>query len=153
MKKLIILLIIGLLIGCAKRMDVQLQNPVCPKEGSWICEQSERMDVQPETVYGWIYSASAIAAVSDVASIEEICNFEKKIADWYVEVYPVSYDSLISFVATQTGLIKDAKKAMLIKGILNQYLTLYKSEEFISPADDDILRKGHAKFRKDMFCE
>jgi hypothetical protein len=146
---LISLLSLVFLISCA---TPQIINPVCPKEGSFICAQSEKMGVQPETVYGWIYSATAIAAVSDVMSIKEICDFEQKIANWYVSFYPVSYDSIISKVVEEVGLIDDPKKAILIKNILNQYLILYSNKEFISAADDEILKKGHSKFRSDMLC-
>ena len=153
MKKLKLALIVVLVlafVGCA---TAPIINPVCPKEGSFICAQSEKMGVQPETVYGWIYSATAIAAVSDVVSIKEICDFEKMIADWYVEVYPIGYSTIISKITKEVGMINDAKKAMLIQNILNQYLMLYSNAGLISQADDEILRKGHSRFRSDMLCD
>jgi len=146
-----ILLAIFLVVGGCTSMPIK--DPVCPQENSWICSQSEKTGVQPETVYGWIYNATAIAAISDIVSITEICDFEKKIADWYVEVYPISYNSVISKVMKEAGLIADPKKALLIQNIINQNLYIYSSDSIISEADGMILKKGHKRFRSDMFCD
>ena len=151
MKKLFISIIITVfaLVACATTPP---ENPICPKEGSWICERSQSLNTQPEEIYGWIYSATAIAAVTDVVSQKEICDFEGKIADWYNDAYPITYNSIISKVSKELGLIKDAQKAILISNILNKRLMLYSSSQIISKADDEILRKGHAQFREDMLC-
>jgi hypothetical protein len=149
MKKLIIALFSMVLIACAA---APIQNPVCPKENSWICEQSAKTNIQPETVYGWIYNSTAIAALSNIIEIQDACNFEKQIADWYVSVYPVSYNSVIKEVVSRIGLIKDPKKAALVTSLVNKNLNLYANSALISPADDEILRKGHAAFVRDFGC-
>jgi len=149
MKRFVILTIsIFVLFACAQR---QVQDPVCPQDGSWICEQSEKLGVQPETVYGWIYSAAAVGAISDVIEIKEICDFEKRIANFYQDAWPVSYMSLVDEVIRTTEFM-DPEKALLIKNIINVNLIQYKSPELISVADDAILRKGHVAFRRDMAC-
>ena len=64
MKKLFITLTAIIFVtACA---TIPVQNPVCPQEDSWICEKSAELGVQPEQVYGWIYDAAAIAAITDV---------------------------------------------------------------------------------------
>jgi len=150
MKKLILALcVVVLLASCA---TVPIQNPVCPQEGSWICQKSAELGVQPEQVYGWIYDAAAIAAITDIVKIQDLCEFEQKIADWYVEFYPVvSYYTLINKMIDLTAPLP-AEKMMLIINILNRNLLEYESPELISPADDAILRKGHVAFRRDMLC-
>ena len=149
MKKTILALSIVLfLVSCAA---VPIQNPICPQEDSWICEKSAELGVQPEQVYGWIYDAAAIAAISDIVKIQDLCEFEQEIAEWYLKVYPVSYDALIGEMLSLT-LNYDAQKMLLIKNILNRNLLQYKSPELISTADDIILRKGHVAFRQDMLC-
>lgn len=153
MKVLIALICMVFLFGCGFIGIKEVEDPICPLENSWICEQSENIGVQPETVYGFIYSASAISVITNVAEKSEICDFEQKIADWYVDVYPVTYDSIIKKVSEEAGLIKETEKALLIKNILNKNLVIYKSNSLISDADDSILRKGHKTFRQDMLCD
>ena len=149
MKKLILALcVVVLLASCA---TVPIQNPVCPQEGSWICQKSAELGVQPEQVYGWIYDAAAIAAITDIVKIQDLCEFEQNIADWYVQMYPVSYESFINkmlFLAYNY----DTQKMALILNILNRNFVDYKSPELISEPDDIILRKGHVQFRRDMLC-
>lgn len=158
MKKIALILMscifIFALIGCEGFLKpTPVANPVCPKEGSFLCAQSEKAGVQLETVYSFIYDSVAIATIADVVEQKEVCDFEKKIADWYESVYPVSYTSIISEVASQLKLIKDPKKAALIQGILNKHLNLYKNAQIISKADDEIIRMGHYQFRLDMGCD
>jgi len=149
MKNLISTLIIILfLIGCA---TMPVQNSVCPQEGSWICEKSTELGVQPEQVYGWIYDAAALAMISDVIEIQDLCNFEQEIADWYSSVYPVSYSRLIVEMI-DLAVSYDTKKIMLIGSILNRHLLAYDNPALISTADDIILRKGHVAFRQDLLC-
>ena len=130
---------------------IQPADPVCPTYGSWICEKSEEMGVYPETVYGWVYTASAIAAISDIIEIKEICDFEKEVADFYLRNTPISYSSFINEVLLRADLMAQ-EKALLIKNIINSNLLQYQSAEFISEVDDMILRKGHVAFRRDMAC-
>jgi len=149
MKKLFItLMAIVFVTACA---TIPIQNPVCPQEGSWICEKSAELGVQPEQVYGWIYNAAAMAALTDIIKIKELCEYEQKIADWYVEFYPFSYDALINEMLSQT-LKYDTQKMLLIKNMLNQNLISYSSPQPISEADDIIFKKGHVQFRRDMLC-
>ena len=149
MKKLILaLLAVLLLASCA---TVPVQNPVCPQEGSWICEKSAELGVQPEQVYSWIYNASAMMALTDIVEIQELCEFEQKIADWYIEFYPFSYDTLINEMLSQT-LKYDTKKMLLIKNMLNQNFIMYSSPAIITIPDDIIFKKGHTQFRQDMLC-
>lgn len=144
------MIVAAVFFGCLG-MQIPPEDPVCPQDESWICEQSEKLKVAPETVYGWIYSAVAIGAIGDIVEIRELCNFEKKIADFYVRTYPMSYSHLIDEALRQANL-KSPEKAMLIKNVLNRNLVQYKSTRIISKADDAILRKGHAAFREDMLC-
>jgi len=149
MKKLFIsLATIILVTACA---TIPIQNPVCPQEGSWICEKSAELGYQPEQVYGWIYDAAAMAALTDIIKIKELCEYEQEIADWYVDVYPVSYDT---FIAKMVNLVLsyDEQKMRLIGSILSRNFLAYNSPELISAADDIILRKGHTQFRQDMLC-
>jgi len=149
MKKLISFIIASIfLVACA---TVPIQNPVCPQEGSWICEKSVELGVQPEEVYGWIYDTIAIAAISDVVKLKEVCKFEQEIADWYVRMYPVSYDAFITEMFSKISSL-DPQKMMLIKNIINRRLVAYRSPALISEADDIILRKGHVAFQRDMMC-
>jgi len=149
MKKLFITLTaIIFLTACA---TVPIQNPVCPQEGSWICEKSAELGVQPEQVYGWIYDAAAIAAITDVVKVKELCEYEQEIADWYVATYPISYESLITRMVSET-LKYDSEKALLIKNILKRNIWAYASPQIISEPDDIIFRKGHGAFRQDMLC-
>ena len=143
-----LVLLLAIITGCGQR---QILNSVCPQEGSWICEKSEEIGVQPEQVYGFIYNAAAIAAITDVVKMKDICAFEKEVADWYVKIYPISYDALIGTVLSR-ALSYDKEKTLLIKNILNQNLVAYKSPKLISEPDDIILRKGHVAFRNDMLC-
>lgn len=137
-------------IGCALT-PVPVQNPVCPQEGSWICEKSSELGIQPEQVYSFIYDATAIAAISDIVDLKQICDFEKKIAEWYSRVYPVSYDSLINEVLSRVSSMPP-EKSMLIMNILNKHLLAYQSPALVSVADDGILRKGHVAFQRDFMC-
>ena len=149
MKKLISFIIASIfLVACA---TVPIQNPVCPQEGSWICEKSVELGVQPEEVYGWIYDTIAIAAISDVVKLKEVCKFEQEIADWYVKMYPISYDAFITEMFSKISEL-DPQKMMLIKNIINRRLVAYRSPALISEVDDIILRKGHVAFQRDMMC-
>jgi len=149
MKKLIGFIIVSIfLVACA---TVPIQNPVCPQEGSWICEKSAELGVQPEEVYGWIYDTIAIAAISDVVKLKEVCKFEQEIADWYVRMYPISYDAFITEMFSKISDL-DPQKMMLIKNIINRRLVTYRSPALISEVDDIILRKGHVAFQRDMMC-
>jgi hypothetical protein len=148
MKKIVFLFIIALVFGCVQQ---QIANPICPQEGSWICEQSAELGIEPETVYGWVYSAAAIAAISDVVKIKEICEFEQELADFYSGAWPISYASLVDEALWRIEFM-DSEKAILIKNIINVNLVQYRSVELISEADDIILRKGHVAFRRDMAC-
>ena len=148
MKTLLALCVVVLLASCA---TVPIQNPVCPQEGSWICQKSAELGVQPEQVYGWIYDAAAVAAITDIVTIKDLCDFEQEISDWYVMFYPMSYDTLI-FRMVSLAASLDPQKMMLITNILNRNLLAYESPELISPADDAILRKGHVAFQRDMLC-
>ena len=150
MKKLILALsAVLLLASCA---TVPIQNPVCPQEGSWICDRSAQLGIQPEQLYGWIYDAAVVAAVTDVVEIQELCEFEQKIADWYIAGSSFSYTALINEMIFRVTLY-DRKKMMLIASALNPYLWEYRSTELISPADDLIFKKGHKAFRRDMLCD
>ena len=149
MKKIILSLSIVLfLVSCA---TIPVQNPVCPQEGSWICEKSAELGVQPEQVYGWIYDAAAMAALIDIVDIQELCEFEQKIADWYVEFYPFSYDVLIGQITAEM-MSYPPEKMLLIKNILNRNIMAYSSPLIISEPDDIIFKKGHVAFRRDMLC-
>jgi len=149
MKKLTGFILASLfLIACA---TVPIQDPVCPQEGSWICEKSTELNVQPEQVYGWIYDAAAIAVITDVIKLKEICEFEQEIADWYIRMYPISYDAFITEMFSKISSL-DPQKMMLIKNIINRRLVAYKSPALISEVDDIILRKGHVAFQRDMMC-
>ena len=149
MKKVLGFIIMSLfLVSCA---TIPIQDPVCPQEGSWICEKSAELGVQPEEVYGWIYDTIAIAAISDVIKLKEVCKFEQEIADWYVRMYPVSYDTFITEMFSKISSL-DPQKMILIKNIINRRLIAYRSPALISEADDIILRKGHVAFQRDMMC-
>ena len=149
MKKLFIsLAAIIFVTACA---TIPIQNPVCPQEGSWICEKSAELGVQPEQVYGWIYDAAAIAAITDVVKVKELCDYEQEVADWYAEFYPFSYDTLISKMLNLMISYDDQKMALILK-VLSKNFIAYASPELISTADDIILRKGHMAFRQDMLC-
>ena len=153
MKKLVLALFAVLLVGCASsEVMVPTESKVCPRENSFLCDRATELGVSLEDAYGWIYSSAAIAAVSDVVKIKEVCDFEKLIADWYVREYPLSYDGVILEVLKQTNLIKEPEKAMLIKNILNQRFKLFQNPSLISEADDEIIRMGHVQFRRDMLC-
>jgi len=149
MKKTMIIFLTGFMLSSCLAMTPR--NPVCPQEGSWICEQSEKLNIQPETVYGWIYTASAVAAISDVIEIKEICDFERDVASHYVRMWPMSYSSFIDAVIGITDSMP-REKMILIKNIINRNLIQYRSPELVSEADDIILRKGHVAFRRDMAC-
>jgi len=150
MKKLFITLAgFIFIIACA---TVPIQNPVCPQEGSWICERSAQLGIQPEQVYGWIYDAAAIAAITDVVKIQDLCEFEQEIADWYLKVFPtISYTDFINEILFRITRY-DTQTIMLITNILNRNLLAYNSPQTISTADDIILKKGHVAFRQDMLC-
>jgi len=150
MKKIILSLSIVLfLVSCA---TIPVQNPVCPQEGSWICEKSAELGVQPEQVYGWIYDAAAIAAITDVVKIQDLCEFEQEIADWYNKVFPViSYTDFINEILYRITRY-DTQTIILITNILNRNLLAYNNTQSISLADDIILKKGHVAFRRDMLC-
>ena len=95
MKKLaIILILMTMFISCVGRQP----SRVCPPpEGqeSWLCDRSAQLDITLEEVYGFIFSTSAISAVTDLVKREWICDFKKKIADWYLKLYPnITYDSI-----------------------------------------------------------
>lgn len=145
-----ILMAILTLFACAEFKPAPA-NPVCPHPNSWICEKSEQLGIEPETVYGWIYSAVAVAAVTDIVSIAEVCDFEAEVADYYTRAYPLSYDTLINEVFRLADM-KQPEKALLIKNILNRQLIQYANGALITPVDDMILRRGHVAFRSDMLC-
>ena len=150
MKKIILSLSIVLfLISCA---TIPVQNPGCPQEGSWICQKSAELGVQPEQVYGWVYDAAAIAAITDVVKIQDLCEFEQEIADWYNKVFPViSYTDFINEILYRITRY-DTQTIILITNILNRNLLAYNNIQSISLADDIILKKGHVAFRRDMLC-
>ena len=125
-----------------------------PPEGtkSFICTKSAEAGVVPEQVYGWIFSATAIAAVTDVADITWICEFKKKVDARYLRLYPLSYDSAIAEIIAELKVVKDPRKVLLINSILNQNLSLYASPDLVDAYDDLMLRAGSVKFDKDMMC-
>lgn len=147
----IIILVGAFLISCIAPQPSKVCPPPDGKE-SWVCDKSAQLEVTPEQIYGWIFSASAIAAVTDVAEIQWICDFKKKIADWYVKVYPVSYDSVINKIIEELKLVKDPRKVLLIKNILNQNLVLFSNTGLIKEYDDWMMRAGSNKFDMDMMC-
>ena len=141
-----------LLMACGA---AQLSKVCPPPEGktSWICDKSAEAGVTPEQVYGWIFSATALAAVADVVKISWVCEFKQEISDWYVDMHPLTYDAVINKVIQEANLLKDPQKLLLIKSILNQNLTLYSSPAVIGEYDDWLLRAGSNKFDRDMFCK
>jgi len=148
-------LMVFILAACSFSM-VDKPSEVCPPpEGqeSWICDKSAELGVTPEKVYGWIYSATAIAAITEVAKIEDICEFEQKIADWYVVTSPISYESIIAQIVKEMKLIDDPRKFLLIKNILSENLIDYSSPMIVKPYDDWMLKAGHNKFQRDMLCD
>ena len=155
MKKVIFILLACILafgFTCARNVP----NPVCPApEGkeSWICEKSIEADIMPETVYGWIFNANAILILADRVEFQEVCDFKKEISDWYLKMYPVSYDSVINEAIARTKLFKDPKKVILMKSMLNENLSMYASPELIYDYDDWIMRAGSRKFDQQMMCE
>ena len=164
MKKLlfVLLAITIVLPGCAayERMtDPNAPPPVSnycpPPEGtkSFICEKSAELKITPEQAYGWIFSASAIAVVTDITDIAWICEFKEKIDQRYLRMYPLSYDSALAEVISELKLVDDPRKVLLIKNILNQNLYLYSSPALIDPYDDLMLRAGSIRFDRDMMCE
>lgn len=150
--KTLSLLLIFMVVGCAGMELKQPENPICPQDDSWICFESEELGIAPETAYGWIYSAAAMSTLSDLASIQGVCEFEAKIAAWYKRLYPISYNSLIDQVLIEARFMDSPEKVLLIKNIVNKNLELYRSAELISEVDDMILRRGHFAFRRDMLC-
>lgn len=149
MKKLFITLAGFIFItACA---TVPIQNPVCPQEDSWICERSAQLGIQPEQVYGWIYDASAMGVLIDAVKIQDLCDYEQEVADWYLKVYPISYDSLITNMLS-LAVSYDPQKTLLIKSMLNRNFIMYSNSKLISTEDDIIFRKGHGAFRQDMLC-
>lgn len=146
-------LILGIfLMGCAARQPSQ----VCPppeNQPSWLCQKSAELDITLEQTYGFIFSASAISVVTDLVERQWICDFKKKISDWYVETYPITYDSVIQKVIIELKLLKDQDKILLIKNILNQNMALYSSASMIGEYDDWLLRAGSNKFDQDMLCK
>jgi len=152
MKRLFLaLLVVVFLASCAMVPQV-IQNPVCPAEDSWICEQSKKLGIQPEEVYGYLYDAVAIAAITDAVKLKDVCEYEQQVADWYVMVYPLSYTTMITGMVGMTTSM-DKEDAMLISGILNKRLAFYASHEFIRPADDAIFKKAHVAFQSDFGCK
>ena len=120
MKNLFFVSLVGVfLFGCLANVPSKVCPPPDGKQ-SWICEKSEQAGVTPEQVYGWIFSASAIGAITDVTSIEWLCEFKGKISDWYVEVYPVSYDSVINKVIKEMKLIDDPASCCWLKILLTR---------------------------------
>ena len=122
MKNLLLIFFAILFITACAGNQVSQVCPAPEGQASWICEKSAEAKVTPEQVYGWIFSASAIAAISDVAEIQEICDFKKEVAQWYVDVYPVTYDSVISKVIEEMKLIKDGKiRGIPAKDLLDEF--------------------------------
>ena len=88
-----------------------------------------------------------------MTTIEWICDFKKEISNWYVDVYPVTYDTVINKVVQEMKLIEDPRKLLLIKNIINQNMALYSSPALIGEYDDWLLRAGSNRFDRDMMCE
>jgi len=149
----ILLVIMVLSVSCATTAPVSKVCPPPENKPSFICTKSAELKVTPEQVYGWIFSATAIAAVIDIADIDTICAFKKKISVWYVDVYPITYDSVIAKALEELKLIDDPRKVALIKSILNQNITMYASPQLIDEYDDWMVRAGSNKFDLDMGCK
>jgi hypothetical protein len=137
---------------CSGLQPAEQADPICPKENSWLCEQSEKLGITLEDTYGWIYSASATAALFNAVDRKEICKFTKDVGEFYDKRYPLSYAGIIAEIATQIKLIDDPEKALLLSNILNQNLRLYSNTQIISMADDEIIRIGYHKYREEMLC-
>jgi len=159
MKKLIIILLFAFVFGCSGlpiNIGQQSESKVCPPpEGveSYICDRSAELKITPETAYGWIFTGVAGSIVFADVDRLWICKFDKEVADWYVENYPISYDTVVSEMIKRTNLVDDPEKVLLLKRIVNKNLNLYASPSLIGEYDDKyIIRAGNNLFRKDLFC-
>ncbi len=154
MKKLFISIIAAVAIIAAACALKVIADPICDRvEGySFICETSRNNDIEPEHVYGWIFSASAVAAIIEPEAQELLCEFSAELGDWYVRLFPVSYESVLVEIAAMLKNL-DNRQVKLLKSILNANLDIYSSPLIITPADDFIMRAGNNKFQADMFCE
>lgn len=155
MKKTLIRFILAIiLIACTQ---APIADPICEQSDSysWICEVCHKQGIEPEQVYGMIYQATAVAGVIDDDVRQATCKFSYAVGDWYVAHFPFSYDDVLIGVAEQLKFIEkeDAKKARLIKGILNPNLNAFSSPKSIVDKDDYILRYFNTKLQQDLFCE
>jgi hypothetical protein len=154
---IVFFVIIVFTIGCLK---VPRENPVCPPptseageiQDSWICSQSDKLGVEPEDVYDWTFTVTALATIPKLVERESICDFTLDVGDWYVENYPVSYTSIVNEIVRQTGLIDDVEELLLINSIINKHLRYYTNDSIISEYDNKMLRGAWSNFRQDMLC-
>jgi len=141
-----------IIAGCAGYTPLPVEDPVCPREGSWLCDQSAALGVTLEDTYGWIYTATAGAAIVDIVDRVEVCEFAKEVGSWYESHYPLSYAGLIAEVVSRMQKIDDPEKLQLLSNIINKNLMQYTNTQIISKADDEIIRIGYDAFITDMYC-
>lgn len=141
--------------GCAMLPSAPPENPVCPKEGSWLCKKSEELgsSYSLESTYGWIFTATAGAVIADQVELHQVCNFAKDVGEWYNDHYPLTYNDVIYEVFERLALLDEPEKLMLLQNVVNKNLNFYHNGSLVSEADDEIIRAGYAKFMDDMYCK
>lgn len=152
MKKIFVVFVVLIMFGCAGQQVSQ----VCPPpEGteSWLCDKSAEIGITLETTYGWIYTGTATGVILNKIDRQWVCDFDKEVADWYLQNYPISYDDVILEVVKRADLVDDPMKVGLLKNIINSNLQLYSSPSLIGAYDDRLIRDGNNRFRSELYCE
>lgn len=157
MKRLMILILTILISGC---VGMTPQPSVCDSRGeqfSWICDRSEQLGLNVESVYGVVFSATAAATLIEVKNgpmlkRHEVCDFVTEWRDWF-EIRPtVSYTALINHGIVMTNVLEDPDRVALIISILNRNLAQYQSSLWVAAYDRQMILDGMNLFLSDMLC-
>lgn len=157
---LIILLAIAMLAGCTG-MKTYEQSQYCPPplgpdgqaQESLICEKCKQLDQAPENFYLYIFDAAAIASLWPDNAPTWFCDFNNRIACWYISVAPnVSPADIITKVLEEIKFIQDPNKARIIRSLIRRNFMDFWDVQLIKPYDDSLIRGSNNWLRTDFGC-
>lgn len=155
---MVALVVAGLVAGCAgtQYKDSEVCPPPANEDGtvpeSWICEKAEEINRSPESIPLFVFNTTAIAVITDIADRQWLCDFNARIANWYIASAPVSGADVINKFIEELKLVEDPEKAMLITSLINQNFMAFWTKELILDYDDFLARGGNNMWRESMLC-
>ena len=153
-KKITLLIAVVLMIGCSNGINIDLGSPEIPAglcqeydiEKSLLMKVANERGIPLNELYYGFLDATSIAVIFEAIDKERLKKFMVDLGTWYTDHYPVSYTTLISYMA-------DQEKAQALGGILNRRIGVYNSYLMISKYDDCLLRAGWKNAMQELYLE